>query len=535
MSGIKYESSGNKKSSMNPWILVAVTLMSIGLGAALMYSMYSPDITHAPSEWGNPGMASYLIDSVVDNVSVSWYRCYNYSSERTVEVLTNRTQVTQNALNNLTVSGGKLFLKECAFNYSLSIPANVSVVESLNGVERKFGNIADSQGSPYTISVDTVYPTYYLGQDSADTIVNSWSSTNASSVINNALGNTTGGGTVFLRAGIYALTSPIQMQNYVNLQGESQVGTVLNSSVAGMWIINTTGAYMQYNTISSLCLVCNGVSNGMNLTDTHYLTVRDVYIYNAGQYGIYHDGGESPLLDNIVITMAAAAPSGSYGLSVVNTNDVLIRHVFVVPLAVTDNVVNIFVYSCYGLVLQGFEGGNAYIDLKLGAVYAADISGLEVEGSCFGIDTTSGWLNASSIHNNYITGRGTTNSSWIGIYLGYAESVTIERNYIKNERINVGFGVGVIHNLKITDDYYVNVAYVYLTENNGVAVNATATTWTITHRLAGTPTGVWCSFNSTQVDSWIWTSTSSTITVTCTNSATTDAIVTCYWKAEWIT
>jgi hypothetical protein len=73
----------------------------------------------------------------------------------------------------------------------------------------------------------------------------------------------------------------------------------------------------------------------------------------------------------------------------------------------------------------------------------------------------------------------------------------------------------------------------YYTEKSSLAINATATTFTITHGLVATPTFVSCSFNSTQIDGWAWTSTSSTITVTVHNRVTTDAIVACYWEAKY--
>jgi len=96
-------------------------------------------------------------------------------------------------------------------------------------------------------------------------------------------------------------------------------------------------------------------------------------------------------------------------------------------------------------------------------------------------------------------------------------------------------------NPSLVGDKFENVKFndndvITYSERSGTIVNASATTWTITHGLVGNPQdngGVWCSFNSTNIDSWRWTSTSTTITVTCVNRATTDAIVACYWYAEY--
>ena len=73
--------------------------------------------------------------------------------------------------------------------------------------------------------------------------------------------------------------------------------------------------------------------------------------------------------------------------------------------------------------------------------------------------------------------------------------------------------------------------------NSGQAVNGTATTFTISDGLAGTISyghgGFWCSFNSSQISSWKWSCSGTTITVTVVNSATTDQIIACYWTAKY--
>lgn len=94
------------------------------------------------------------------------------------------------ALENQVLSSttsGKILLNEVNHNYSLTVPANVTVVESKNGLVRQFINSANSQGSPYTISVDTVQTGYYLAQDSANRYINEWSSTDAETIISSAI------------------------------------------------------------------------------------------------------------------------------------------------------------------------------------------------------------------------------------------------------------------------------------------------------------------------------------------------------------
>jgi len=68
----------------------------------------------------------------------------------------------------------------------------------------------------------------------------------------------------------------------------------------------------------------------------------------------------------------------------------------------------------------------------------------------------------------------------------------------------------------------------FVTENSGTATNTTATTFVFNHGLAGTPIGVWASFNTTEITGWTWTATSSQITITVVGM-TDDR--TCYWTA----
>lgn len=69
----------------------------------------------------------------------------------------------------------------------------------------------------------------------------------------------------------------------------------------------------------------------------------------------------------------------------------------------------------------------------------------------------------------------------------------------------------------------------WTTENSGSATISASTSVTFDHGLVGTPTFVSASFNSTAVDGWKWTATSTQITITVTPSGT----YTVYWTAEY--
>jgi hypothetical protein len=105
----------------------------------------------------------------------------------------NYTKLEELALSSLDT--GIIALKETYFNYSLTIPENVTVLESVNGLERSFINSANTQGSPYTVSVDTVDSTYYVCKDFAGRFINDFTSTNASYTVNSALDGLTAGRT----------------------------------------------------------------------------------------------------------------------------------------------------------------------------------------------------------------------------------------------------------------------------------------------------------------------------------------------------
>ena len=68
----------------------------------------------------------------------------------------------------------------------------------------------------------------------------------------------------------------------------------------------------------------------------------------------------------------------------------------------------------------------------------------------------------------------------------------------------------------------------YVTENSGTATFS-GTSVSFAHGLAGTPTGVWASFNSTGYGGWTWTANSTHITITVANTGD----YTVYWWAEY--
>jgi hypothetical protein len=133
--------------------------------------------------------ASKLNQLCIDATIAKYTIRLNGTTYEAIDGNTKTKPYTNATLNTLidtvlaAMTAGTLYLKECAFNYSATIPANVAVVESVNGLVRTFINSTNSAGSPYTISTKTEGgTTRYFCQDSADRYINDSTSTTASSV-----------------------------------------------------------------------------------------------------------------------------------------------------------------------------------------------------------------------------------------------------------------------------------------------------------------------------------------------------------------
>ncbi|MFA5307459.1 MAG: hypothetical protein WC365_08480 [Candidatus Babeliales bacterium] len=145
-------------------------------------------------------MANYAIYNLT-GASANYYAVQNMSTNGQLWFYgTNITRTEENVLGNLTA--GALWMN-ALHNYSLTVPESVTVTESKNGLERKFISSSDSQGSPYTITVDNVQSGYYNVQDSNDRIINSWSSTNRTAAVESLTNYASAGASVVASQGVY--------------------------------------------------------------------------------------------------------------------------------------------------------------------------------------------------------------------------------------------------------------------------------------------------------------------------------------------
>ena len=120
---------------------------------------------------------------------------------------TNMTHSERMAVGNMTTAG-RVALVNFAHNYNITIPSGVSVWDWVNGSQRVYCNVADSQGSPYTISVDNRVAGYYMAQDSQLRYIANWTSTNAHTVVNSTI-YAAGSNSIVKLVGNIILPSPL--------------------------------------------------------------------------------------------------------------------------------------------------------------------------------------------------------------------------------------------------------------------------------------------------------------------------------------
>lgn len=208
--------------------LVTTPLVSAGTTATTGYYLATP---YSPFDWL---VGKYSTGSVYAINGSNWANMMTFPTTTWASYASNASKVQEYVLGNITA--GTVYLKEVAFDYDCTIPANVQVIENVNGLTRTFVDDAESQGSPYTVSVDTVNPTYYTVQDCADRFIISWTSTNATyaaqSAFNNLTPNRTAKETVILKGNLTFATKLI-LPSYIKLdiQGQINAANTLNDTL----------------------------------------------------------------------------------------------------------------------------------------------------------------------------------------------------------------------------------------------------------------------------------------------------------------
>lgn len=333
-------------------------------------------------------------------------------------------------------------------------------------------------------------------------------STSASAVINNAIGNLTNGGEIFVNAGNYSLTSSIISKRNIPLilRGEGRYCTTFNySGPSGVSVLDFDSGGFQ---------------------DQQSIVVQDLSIQLAGTYpntiGVNLNNVYEVEFENVRVQMlGTGVKTNSTCFYTENQGD---SHVTLTDCDSVNFETNFNIYAdhvtmskcaaSYGVYGFEFHGGGS------------DITGIDLHaynqisgGDGFLIDYSyGGQLCLINPYSENPAGCATYDY----VVSSRAANVTCVNLAAYRNPPVVVVSPGSLARF---------VGGTYVTENSGSAVNATATTFSITDGLAGTPTGVWCSFNSTEITAYTWTVTSSTITVTVVGMT---GNTTCYWQAVYV-
>jgi parallel beta-helix repeat protein len=302
----------------------------------------------------------------------------------------NSTAVIEAALAATT--SGTIYLKGVNFNYSLTVPENVAVIENVNGLTRVFANSANSEGSPFTVSVDTRVSGYYMVADRMGRIISDWTSTNDTALRNTVYSNMVAGETLFFRKGAYTINGTTHVKSGTTTIGESENGVVFTAS-------SDISAYLGVQHAGA----------GFIVDKTSNTTMRDFTVkMNYYGSGIYVNDSINPTFTGITIDQGKDSPKSTFATS---------GH----DMVVSFNVTNLVVDDC--LMTNGYDDC-----LQLGeeSAYAASIM-------YYPTVTNSIFRDTIDIANH-------TNSA--GIEVANSVGAVIEGNTVINRTVGIAFHGG---------------------------------------------------------------------------------------------
>jgi hypothetical protein len=199
-----------------------------------------------------------IADMYIGHYTNNSYFVINGTNWDNFAVSPNSTLIETYALGNVTA--GTVYLKEARHDYNLTVPTHVTVIESYNGVERRFGNPSDPQGSPYTISVDNSQVEYYLAEDSRNII--RWISRDAGIVTNQtAYALRSIGGTVKFSGGNFSFSTSTKYYTQTTFVGDGENTTIL-SQAANVTMFSNAEPSARYNTWKLLTIASNRAHTG---------------------------------------------------------------------------------------------------------------------------------------------------------------------------------------------------------------------------------------------------------------------------------
>jgi len=383
-------------------------------------------------------------------------------------------------------------------------------------------------------------------------------STNASQIINWAIGNLTSGGKIFIKAGTYPvheLSVNFGYTVFIIIQGEG-ANTVLSLDAnSDLITLSSPTTMLDLKLVGNKATYTTSTNDGIVVAESRCILER-LWIENFKGDGIVTSG---TLLG---VRMHLLRVRTCYG-SGIHIADGTTDWEIIFSIISENAEAGLMINEGSGLIAQNHIWGNKY-NLEIGNI--GTVSGLRIEGN---------FLEGSTQHNIYMPTKGVWSSVFIGnsfmvnnldannlydvIHFAPTATYYFGQNLIQSNiffYLTVGFYVprywiylgGTSSSPRIEGNsfyspsdingtlYYSGTLTVknnrgYVTENSVTATNTTATTCVFNHGLAETPTNVQCSFNFTGWTSWTWTATSTQVTITVTG--TLPASWTVYAKVEY--
>jgi len=423
---------------------------------------------------------------------------------------------------------------------------------NLFGTNYYLGNSQLGFVAPYSFIINVTGSTYNAWHGANSTLF--MSSTNASQVINFAIGNETYGGTTILRGPTtYTLSNTILYQQgqgashttkyWWKLVGDGSA--ILSQSTAGVSAItvkNGTTVFIEnlaINLGSSAGYGIYGSSDGADPVSFDGGGISDVvvqggsasygqirlenfwYMHNRNVHLSSGTAGETPLA--LVTTMTATSNYGNskfdqFNIYVTGPNSVGI-YMNGSRVGSTDRLLNINTFDSINIF--GSSSPTAGVSIE-SLVYANTFSGLDTESCVTGINI-SGVNPRQSRKNVFVGGyiQGSTNAIYCGqnSYENEFKDLEIIGNIVEAST----YGGNTYEDLNIESGSITNTGYGSFRGKAAVGVyfdnyingaNTTATTAVFAHSLFGAADYIFCYFSTSAITGYTATSDGTNITVT---------------------
>jgi len=629
----KIEIKDLKNLSWKSWFMLVTLLLAAGLGGGTVnvmmnvqgeVAMIKDSLQHEINStfYGLQSPYNYVV-SVVKSGATTYYTLQNGTDGTLQWYSTNKTALHVAATGNLT-DGGTIYCKNQTWTSTLTLLNTVMVIESYNGTWRTYSNqgkimVSQLAADPnttgwgqteqgfewYNTVEDTrkywngtgivIMPSIGGGSSSSYTLPYSytiyksgsnyvmekydgttWSSTNASSVFNNAAGNLTSGRSwiEWIKVqGNFTLTSPVLVSGYTgfDLRGSrlwsganiadgamfesASFGTARSdwTYFLGGWLDGVKATYtggsgirgdFRHSRFEGMTItafpeygVCIEGYSGINADADQFVNdwigvtasntgnkLGGLFFKNSGGTSNDHQITNCFLINNGAFQAAIQGASGTTKFSNV--------HFAGNPPASENPSVSLwlngstsrvqvenchFEYSDYESILVN---NTSYAEQLIftGNTFTQsnqDATANNTRSTIF-LDSTSGGIkNVIIAENTFASSLSNKAQYAINIRAG-TENVDVHDNSIRTTTYPAYFTAPIINSGGSTNKFLNNMGFV--TENWVSGANTTATTIVISHNLAGTPQYVFASFNFTGWTSWTWTATSTQITITVTGT-----------------